>query len=149
MNYGGLFEGWEIAVAKRLIDEYRKAWSCLQREGFDDLLQECLVHWLDVRDGYDPGQDASKQTFMAKVIRNKLGNILEKATAEKRKTIYESVSLDKPLNDDDEFTLKDKIPDPKSDPPHTQIGLRIGLSKASKNLHLNKRSCANCWAKTA
>ena len=72
---------------------------------------------------------------MAKVIRNKLSNIVEKATAEKRKTIYESVSLDKPLNDDeDEPALKDKIPDSKSVPPQIRIGLRIGLSKAYQKL---------------
>ena len=135
MNYGGLFESWEIAVAKRLINDYRKAWSCLGREGFDDLLQECLVHWLDVRDGYDSGRDASKQTFMAKVIKNKLGNIIEKSTAEKRKTIYESISLDTPLSDDEDApTLKDKIPDTKSTPRQTDIDLKIGLSRAYQKL---------------
>lgn len=135
MNYGGLFEGWELAVAKRLVNDYRKQWKCLEREGFDDLLQECLMHWLDVRDGYDAGRDTSRQTFMAKVIRNKLGNIIEKATAEKRKTIYESISLDKPLSDDEDApTLKDKIPDTKSAPPQTNLELKIELSRAYQKL---------------
>jgi len=135
LNYGGLFEGWELSVAKRLVNDYRKQWKCLEREGFDDLLQECLIHWLDVRDGYDAGRDASRQTFMAKVIRNKLGNIIEKATAEKRKTIYESISLDKPLNDDEDApTLKDKIPDTKSAPPQTNLELKIELSRAYQKL---------------
>lgn len=135
LNYGGLFESWELAVAKRLVSDYRKEWKCLEREGFDDLLQECLMHWLDVRDGYDAGRDASKQTFMAKVIKNKLSNIVEKATAEKRRTIYESVSLDESLNDDENApTLKDKIPDTKDTSPHTNIELKIGLSKAYQKL---------------
>jgi RNA polymerase sigma-70 factor (ECF subfamily) len=140
LDYGGLFESWEIAVAKRLISEYRKSWKCLEREDFDDLLQECLIHWFDVRDGYDPGRDASKQTFMSKVIRNKLGNIIEKSTAEKRKTIYENISLDALLSDDEDApTLKDKIPDTKSIPQQTNIDLRIGLSRACQKLTPQQR----------
>jgi RNA polymerase sigma factor (sigma-70 family) len=135
LNYGGLFESWEIAVAKRLINDYRKAWKCLEREGSDDLLQECLIHWLDARDGYDPGRNASKQTFMAKVIRNKLGNIIKKSTAEKRKTIYESVSLDTPLGDDEGApTLKDKIPDTASIPQQANADLKICLFEAYRKL---------------
>ena len=37
MNYGGLFESWELGVAKKVIDGYRKKYKCLEREGFDDL----------------------------------------------------------------------------------------------------------------
>jgi RNA polymerase sigma-70 factor (ECF subfamily) len=135
LNYGGLFESWELAIAKRLVNDYRKEWKCLEREGFDDLLQECLMHWLEVRDGFDSGRDASKQTFMARVIRNKLGNIIEKATAEKRKTIYESISLDAPLSDDEgELTLKDRIVDTKSDSPRTEADLKADISKAYQKL---------------
>lgn len=135
LNYGGLFESWELAVAKRLVSDYRKEWKCLEREGFDDLLQECFMHWLEVRDGFDPGRDASKKTFMARVIRNKLGNIIEKATAEKRKTIYESVSLDSPLNDDEgEPTLKDKIAESDDVLPQIKSELKIELSKAFQKL---------------
>ena len=135
MNYGGLFEGWELAITKRLIDDYRKEWKCLEREGFDDLLQECLMHWLEVRDGYDSSRNTSRQTFMATIIRNKIGNIIEKTTAEKRKAIYESVSLDKPLNDDEDApTLKDKIADTKNGLSQTKAELKIELSKAYQKL---------------
>jgi RNA polymerase sigma-70 factor (ECF subfamily) len=135
LNYGGLFESWELAIAKRVIGDYRKEWKCLEREGFDDLLQECLMHWLDVRDSYDAGRDASRQTFMAKVIKNKLGNIIEKSTAEKRKTIYESISLDEPLSDEEEsLTLRDKVADTNDVPPHTRSELKIELSRAFQKL---------------
>jgi len=134
-NYRGLFESWEIAVAKKLVNEYRKKWKCLEREGFDDLLQEGLMHWLDVRDRYDPSREASKKTFMAKIIRNRLSNIVEKATAEKRKTIYESVSLDEPLNDDEDApTLKDRIADRQDDLPQIKAELKIELSKTLQKL---------------
>lgn len=135
LNYRGLFEGWEIAVTKKLVNDYRKKWKCLEREGFDDLLQECLMHWLDVRDGYDSSREASKKTFMAKIIRNRLSNIVEKATAEKRKALYESVSLDEPLNDDEDApTLKDQIADRQDDLPQIKAELKIELSKAFQKL---------------
>ena len=68
MNYGGLFESWELGVAKRVINDYRREHRNLAREGFDDLLQECLIHWLDVRDQYDPSRGASKKTYMADIV---------------------------------------------------------------------------------
>jgi len=135
LNYGGLFESWELGVAKKVIDDYRKKYKCLEREGFDDLLQECLIHWLDVRDRYDPGRGASKNTFMAEVIRNVLGQLAIKANRDKRKTIYESVSLDEPLNDDEDSpTLKDRIPGSEDVLPQIESELKIKLSKAFQKL---------------
>ena len=137
MRYGGLFESWEIAIAKRLCNERREKHKSLSCEGPDDLLQECLVCWLDLRERYDPTRKASKKTFMAGVITKELGKIVEKLTADKRKTIYESISLDRPLDDDvdkDTLTLKDKIPDTKGAHPHINLELKKELSKAYKKL---------------
>lgn len=135
MNYGGLFESWELAVAKKVINDYRKKHRCLEREGFDDLLQECLIHWLDVRDRYDPGRGASKKTYMAEVIGNVLGQLATKARTDKRKTIYESISLDQPLNDEEDSpALKDKIPQSSDALPQIDSELKIELSKAYQKL---------------
>lgn len=135
MNYGSLFEGWELSVAKRVIDDYRKEHRCLQREGFDDLLQECLIHWLEVRDRYDPDRGASKKTYMAEVVGNVLGHLAEKSRTDKRKAIYESISLDEPLNDDEDSpTLKDKIANSDDVPPQTNSELKIELTKAYQRL---------------
>jgi len=135
LYYGGLFEGWEIAVIKKLIKEYREKYKCLRRESFDDLLQECLICWLDLRERYDPRRGASKKVFMAGVIRKELGKIIEKATTDKRKTIYESVSLDASLNDDEDApALKDQIPESNDAPPQIKSDLRIELSKAYQKL---------------
>ena len=135
MNYGGLFESWELGVAKRVINDYRREHRNLAREGFDDLLQECLIHWLDVRDQYDPGRGASEKTYMAEVIRNVLGQLAEKARTDKRKTIYESISLDEPLNDDEDApTLKDKIAQSDDVMPQIKSELKIELSKTFQKL---------------
>ncbi len=139
MNYGGLFESWELAVAKRVINDYRKKQKYLEYEDFDDLLQECLIHWLEVRDKHDPGR-GSKKTFMAEVVGHVLGHVARDAHRDKRKTIYESVSLDQPLNDDEDApALKDKIPDTSNIPSPIDTELKIGISKAYKKLTPHQR----------
>jgi hypothetical protein len=45
-NYAGLFENWEIGVATKVIREFKAQWKWLQRIDEEDLLQECLTHWL-------------------------------------------------------------------------------------------------------
>jgi len=135
LNYGGLFESWELAVAKKVINDYRKKHRSLEREGFDDLLQECLIHWLDVRDRYDPGRGASKNTYMAEVVGNVLGQLAAKARTDKRKAVYESISLDQPLNDEEDSpALKDKIPQNNDALPQLDSELKIELSKAYQKL---------------
>jgi len=135
LNYGGLFESWELAVAKKVINDYRKKHRSLEREGFDDLLQECLIHWLDVRDRYDPGRGASKNTYMAKVIASALRKLVEKANTDKRKAIYESASLEEPLNDDgDELTIKGKLAKDEDIPPQAKTELKIDISRVLQKL---------------
>jgi len=135
LNYGGLFESWELAVAKKIINAYRKKWKCLEREGFDDLLQECLIHWMDVRDRYDPGRGASKNTYMAEVVSNVLGHMVEKARTDKRKTIYQSLSLDQPINNgEDAPVLKDKISANNDDLPQINSELKIEISRVFQKL---------------
>ena len=135
LNYGGLFESWEIAVAKKVINDYRREHKYLAREGLDDLLQECLIRWLEVRDRYDPKRGASKKTYMAEVIRSALRKLVEKAKTDKRKAIYESVSLEEPLNDDEDGpTLKGKLAESEDIPPQAKSELKIDISRVFQKL---------------
>jgi len=135
LNYGGLFESWELAIAKKVINDYRKNYKCLAREGFDDLLQECFISWLDARDKYDPTRGASKKTYMAEVVGNVLGQIVIKARRDKRRTIYESISLDEPLSDEEDApALKDKIAASDDVPPQVKSDLKIELSRVFQKL---------------
>jgi RNA polymerase sigma-70 factor (ECF subfamily) len=93
LSYGNLFQDWEVGIVKKIVSEYRRKWKCLERDGFDDLVQECLIHWLDVRDKYNPNKDAAIQTFMARVIRNRLSDLVKEGSREKRKAFYQSRSL--------------------------------------------------------
>ncbi|MEO8040906.1 MAG: sigma-70 family RNA polymerase sigma factor [Betaproteobacteria bacterium] len=100
LDYRGLFEGWEIAVAKQLVGRFRSKWRSLGRESFEDLCQECLVHWFGVRDQFDPGREVSPRAFMAQVVRNKLADILREHESDRRKVNYVAASLDAPIGDD-------------------------------------------------
>jgi len=141
-NYAGLFDDLEIGVAKNLVTEYRSKWTCLKYEDFDDLLQECLMHWCFVRDKYDPGRGVYSNTFMAKVVRNKLGHIIEKLTADKRITNSKTVSLYTPLGEDEDSpTLLDKLDESSlSENLHSQVGLPLDISSATAQLTPRQRA---------
>jgi DNA-directed RNA polymerase specialized sigma24 family protein len=94
LYYGGLFRDREIAVAKKIVAEYRRRWKCLFIEDFEDLLQECLTHWYFARDEYDHKLGASQTTFMGRIIRNKLTDLIREREADKRKMAHLTISLD-------------------------------------------------------
>lgn len=94
LGYSGLFENWEIKVAKDLIRKLQKRHKRLKREDLDDLLQECLIHWLEIRDSYKPSREVSRKTFMAHVIWNKLNNIFKAQSRDKRKALFHTVPID-------------------------------------------------------
>ena len=101
-DYRGLFEGWELGVAKKLISEFRSRWRSLQHDEFDDLMQECLVHWISVRGEFDPSRETTRTAFMARVLRNKLMDLVRERESDKRKANYESISLDQPIGDEED-----------------------------------------------
>lgn len=146
INYKGLFQGWEVAVAKKLVYDFKEKWRCLDIDGFDDLLQECLTHWLFVKDKYDPKAEASEKTFMGRVIRNRLSDIVKEHERQCRRGSQNTVSLDEPLFDEDDSpTLLDTIAeDPERTSGHqTQAEIRIYLSHAYQKLtKRQKRLCA-------
>lgn len=97
LKYGNLFAGWEIAVAKRIIQDFRQKWKYIKDDEFDDLLQECLIHWHFNKDKYSPGHGVSKKAFMAKILKNKLTDLIRNRSQPKRKPAFESLSLDELL----------------------------------------------------
>jgi len=141
LNYKGFFKDWEVAIAKSLVNEFQSKWKLLEQEGFDDLLQECLTHWYFIKDKYDPNREASCKTFMSRVVKNKLTNIVKNVYANKRKTFYQSVSLEEPLGSDaDALALIETISE-NDDILQTQ--LKIDLPKALMGLTTEqKRLCS-------
>jgi len=138
-NYQGLFQSWEIAIVKRLVKEFREEWPCLKMEEPDDLYQECFAHWLSKTDQYDATCGASRQTFMGRVIRNRLTDLVRERESDKRKVDYCAVSLGEPLGDDEDSpTLLERIDESGAvavtPDPCLEIGLRVNLSRARKKL---------------
>lgn len=133
------FQNWEIAVAKNLVNAFQAQWPCLEREDFADLLQECLTHWFITRDSYESTREASEKTFMGRVLRNKLTDIVREREVDKRRLNHLAVSLDGPLGDDDDSpVLEDTIADMRP-APFLQIELKIDLSKVLQKLTPHQR----------
>lgn len=120
---GAGLEQWEIAVTKKTVGEFRRRFRSLAREDFDDLQQECLVHWIEVRKKLAPIGDAPPVAYMAQVLRNKLTDLIREQAADKRAGEQDVLSLDAPIDGSDEgITLGELI----ADSPAAQSGDEVG-----------------------
>ncbi|MCE9570713.1 MAG: hypothetical protein K8R10_12075, partial [Rhodocyclales bacterium] len=102
LKQGNGLQGWEIAVTKKLIGEFRRRSRSLYREEFDDLLQECLMHWLEVRRQLVPDPGGPPIAYMARVVRNKLIDLARERETDKRRGDQETVSLDDTVGDSED-----------------------------------------------
>lgn len=148
-GYGNGIQQWEIAVAKKLVGEFRRRSRRLAREEFDDLLQDCLTHWVEVRARLTPSADDPPIAYMARVLRNKLTDLIREQGATKRGGDLDTVSLDAAFEDDDNApTLADLIDGATSGAAgETTAGdgrdARIDIARAMKNLTpRQRRLCA-------
>jgi len=130
-NYSQAFEDWEVAVARKLSSEFLAQHSWIRLYTLDDLVQECLIQWGLARHTYRPEKDASRQTHMAQVVRNKLRDILDAELAEKRRSDRLARSLDQPVSEEGR-TLKDIIPSTRS--VEADASLRHDLEQAMAKL---------------
>ena len=106
---------WEIAVTKKLVGEFRRRSRSLAREEFDDLMQECLAHWIVVRRKLAPDPDSPPVGYMAQVIRNKLTDLIRERAADKRAGEQDALSLDAaPDGSDEGLTLAELLADNES-----------------------------------
>ena len=94
LKQGRGLHAWEIAVIKKLVGEFRRQSRSMHREEFDDLVQECLLHWLNVRERVAVESGGPPIGYMARVIRNKLIDLAREREADKRRGDQETVSLD-------------------------------------------------------
>lgn len=83
-SYRGLFQAWEFAIATKLVREFLATSQALQYDELDDLLQEVLFHWYHARASHDPQGKASIRTYMARVVRNKLIDLVRERQSDKQ-----------------------------------------------------------------
>lgn len=141
-RYEGLFQDWEIGVAKNVIERFRKQWKCLELEGFDDLLQECLTDWHFSKDDFNPSAGANVRTFMSRVVEHKLQHLVEKFTAGKRKAGIDNVSLDQPISDEEGApTYLDRLSEDEGHTSNLHISaeLKIDISRTIEKLTPQQR----------
>lgn len=150
LNYKKTFLQWELAVAKKLVYEYQEKFECLKRIDFNDLLQEVLIYWYFKKKKFNPNRQASEQTFIAKVVKNKLTDILREAKTDKRTLNYQTISLDQPLCDDEncitlsDVTSEDDILSSSNTlNPFLKIQLKVDLSKAFLELNSRQKKICN------
>ena len=137
---------WEIATAKKLVGEYRRKHRILEREEFEDLMQECLAHWIVARRRIPPEPDPRPPvSYMAQVLRNKLTDMVREMTADKRAGDPGALSLDAPLaGTEDGITLGDVLADERADPAgsgdldsrHARIDLARAMAFLTPNQQL-------------
>ena len=107
---GDGLDKWEIAVAKKLVGEFRRRSRILGRDEFDDLVQDCLLHWIGVRRRITSDPDNPPVGYMAQVLRNKLTDLMREQGAEKRAGDLGAISLDATVDGSDEgMTLAESL----------------------------------------
>jgi len=138
------FTDWELDLAAREV----RAFLASRRKSldleFDDLHQQCLLHWWQQRGRHDPNKGASPKTFMAAVLRSKLLDIERAAKAQKRGGGVAEVSLDSSAGvDSHDHSLADVIPDskPTADPARAAVtaDLRDHIDRAVRLLTPRQR----------
>ncbi|MCD6671806.1 MAG: sigma-70 family RNA polymerase sigma factor [Burkholderiaceae bacterium] len=112
LKAGEGLQQWEIAVTRKVVGEFRRRSRSLAREEFDDLIQDCLAHWIVVRQKLAPDPEAPPVAYMAQVLRNKLTDRIREQSADKRAGEQDLLSLDAPLDrSEDGVTLGDVLAD--------------------------------------
>jgi RNA polymerase sigma factor (sigma-70 family) len=106
---------WEVAVAKTCVQDFLGQGNRIAGMDFDDLYQECILHWLGKKHKFRITAGASAKTFMATVLGNKLKDLLKGPAALKRGAPYTVVSLNGHLDEGDPGdALVDRVSDPKA-----------------------------------
>jgi RNA polymerase sigma factor (sigma-70 family) len=107
------FEPWETKIAQDVVRAYLDAGFGSPVRDADDILQEALLHWWLQRDRYREERQASRRTFMRRVLNAKLVDLAREAKAAKRGGGHITDSLDREVDEVrvDGSVLGDLIPD--------------------------------------
>lgn len=130
-------EKWEIAVAKNVVNGFLRR-NRIKGYDFDDLLQECLLHWCQNREKYKQDKETSKPTFMGFILKRRLREILREQLADKRQVnqVMEPmiVVLDQNDSDGDTLDFSDKNQEEKYFSSQHYFGLEKDVKDAMSRL---------------
>lgn len=74
----------EFNAVRSIVRRTRRKSAHLRAMEEDDLLQDCMLHWLRVRGGLDLATVRNPAAFMRRVLENKLRDLARNAHTEKR-----------------------------------------------------------------
>ena len=101
---------WELSVTTKLVGEYRRRSRILERYEFEDLVQDCLLHWITVRRSLDCDPANPPPGFMATVLRNWLADLVRERGTDKRSGDLDTPSLDASIDgSEDGMTLAELL----------------------------------------
>jgi RNA polymerase sigma-70 factor (ECF subfamily) len=129
LDYGALFPGEEVALAKALVRDCCRKNRCFGRDDFNDLLQEVMVHWWTARNRYDKKRGAGIKSYMRTVVGRKLIDLVRKRHAEKQAVLDEAVSLDAPVGEDEGETFGDLLEAQGCRKPDFSLALETAVGK--------------------
>jgi RNA polymerase sigma factor (sigma-70 family) len=125
----------EVEIIKYVVRDFLSARERHPVWEYEDLVQECLLHWWAQRPRYTQSRGASIETFLRRVVKAKLIDLERGARAQKRGSGRRPASLDQPLAEDEleGDTLGDFIGDPADTEWEAlhQVSLEAALSRLS------------------
>ncbi len=128
-----------------LVRDGQRDYLCLKSEGFEDLLQECLIHWFFMKDKYRPEAGAIERTFLNRVIRHKLSDIARLKHTNKRKAYFMSESLDVDIGEENDETKEALLMvDEQVAETITAADLPAVIAKAIANLSFRQKQLCRC-----
>lgn len=127
--YEGLFQEWEIRIAKKYVRQFRSTCQCLRRDFKDDLVDECLRHWHEVRSTVKPEAEDKRKAYMVRIVKNKLADIVRSRMSRKRNEFFQAVSLDQFLenNSDSPFLAHPTQQDPASQSDFAELTSKLDI----------------------
>jgi len=132
----------EIGVAHNAVADFLRKYPFFRGYDFEDLLQECLLHWIARRHHFKPDRGASRSTFMGKILKRKLLDILAEQMSHKRRVNQLSDPLEPPS--DDESSEREPMPIFQSpDTEKSRIFLRLAVEKVLAELHPDQVKLCN------
>jgi RNA polymerase sigma factor (sigma-70 family) len=107
---------WELATVRKIVSEHRRRYWVLHFWDHDDLVQDVLLHWIEIRGRTRQSSEAQPPvSFMAKVVRNKLTDLIRELDSDKRAGDVGAMSLESMQEDDDGVHLNAALPTETTD----------------------------------
>jgi len=121
---------WEIGVVKKVVSEGIRRHDVFGWQDFDDLVQECLAHWITIRDRLPQGPDIPVPVaYLAQVTRNKLSDWVRELKTAKRAGDPGALLFSEPIGADGRTlgdALAERVPD-ESASDAEKLHLRIEI----------------------